>query len=133
MNANELRIGSTINYNGKIITLKNAQELFNATSRETSFNYSPIRLNEEWLLKMGFEVNEFNTVSYLLKKQTKEEHTIYGLISDDDNHYGFYQGHSSAIDEWDSWTILKYVNAVNELQNLYWALTGEELTIKENT
>jgi hypothetical protein len=135
MKANQLRIGNKVkskytngNPNKWVVVTVTAEHI--KTCNDFPKWFKPIALTEEWLFRMGFKVNEIETVCYLLKKQTKEEHTIYGIISDEDNFYGFYQGHSSAIDDWDSWTILKYVNTVHELQNLYFSLTGEELTIK---
>jgi hypothetical protein len=69
----------------------------------------PIPLTEEWLLKFGFEFDEeYN--SYSLK-----------MLSVYDGKNGF----SSDL-FWDGLDI----ETVHQLQNLYFALTNEELTIK---
>jgi len=71
---------------------------------------NPIPLTEEWLLKFGFEKygNEF----------TKEDINIYHKELNE---------FRCRIDDYNH-VVLLYVHA---LQNLFFALTGEELTIKE--
>lgn len=78
---------------------------------------SPIQLTEEWLLKFGFEWN----------KETKTY-----------EHKDFYPWHVSKSINIDiqNWQVFNYVlkavanrkiKYVHQLQNLYFALTGEEL------
>jgi hypothetical protein len=68
----------------------------------------PIPLTEEWLLKFGFEITKnFQT------KDRFQTHKKDGIIWFE---YGYIR------------VELKYVH---ELQNLYFALFGEELTIKQ--
>jgi hypothetical protein len=69
----------------------------------------PIPLTEEWLLKIGFENNEAE------KKYCKKCITLYM----EDNLFW-------CDIFWDSLEI----KSVHQLQNLYFALTNEELTIK---
>ncbi|WP_347219308.1 hypothetical protein [Chryseobacterium sp.] len=82
----------------------------------------PIELTEEWLEKFGFEIEKssthciaFNEIGYEHELQLDKE------FGTDEN----------------CWNITKYgggyrlVYYVHQLQNLYFALTGEELTIKE--
>lgn len=67
-------------------------------------------LTEEWLLKFGFEK----------KSEGKFEHNVNPLIIYKNERMGFYYGEAIGISH----------NYVHQLQNLYFALTGEELTIK---
>lgn len=78
----------------------------------------PIPLTEEWLLKCGFEIN----------RQTKEENNIWRCYSEE----GFFEveqiGDGFFLDDNDCYgTELNYVH---RLQNLYFALVGEELIFK---
>jgi len=79
-------------------------------------DYLPIPLTKERLLKFGFE------------KCSDNEHYFIG-------HHGFcliYDG-----DDWcmepriDDSLLIAYCKYVHQLQNLYFALTGQELTFKE--
>lgn len=80
---------------------------------------APIRINDNWLIALGFENN------YSSKYRTKYDHKInlfigYDFSHDDDigmEGFRFY-GH--------------YIRCeyVHQLQNLYFALTQNELTIK---
>ena len=73
----------------------------------------PIPLTEEWLLKFGFEKWLFNRHRYFKKKSKNTfmiEHTIEGF-------YFTYDNNAITVTE------------VHQLQNLYFALTGEELML----
>lgn len=74
-------------------------------------NYDGIPLSEEWLIKFGVETwiigNRFE-----IRRNFDESFTVYGWSG----------GESMFI------THLKYVH---QLQNLFFSLTGEELTIKQ--
>lgn len=83
----------------------------------------PIPLTEEWLLKFGFEKDSVNDYNLCV--------TIHGNIfltafSDDYKTVYLYQNYEMATD------YAAKVKYVHQLQNLYFALTGEELTIKTN-
>jgi hypothetical protein len=75
-------------------------------------NYEPIPITEEWLLKFGFE-KSFDTNFTLEFLHHELEINISG--------YGTWLNTQDIVS-------VKYVH---QLQNLYFALTGEELTIKE--
>lgn len=68
-----------------------------------------IPLNEEWLLKFGFELINGN----------KYRNGHIELLDGPNHCYEYFYG---------GFTKIKYVH---QLQNLYFALTGEELEIKE--
>jgi len=113
MEAKELRIGNFINYLGSgEVQIKDAKALFNSMEQ---FNYphpkvSPIPLTEEWLIKFGF-VKHKDRFEYKIK-----EFRI--CLNSDSNEYVF--------PDWDVFDYLQ-IKYVHQLQNLYFALTGEEL------
>ena len=105
MKATELRIGNY--YKGasrgniEIVSWQTLRDL-----SEGKLNLLPIPLTEEWLLRFGFEQKTSSFVIYpvSIKRQTKN---------------AFFYSPTSLH--------LKYVH---QLQNLYFALTGEELVLK---
>ena len=147
MKANELRIGNWILSDDKIVRVmdihsftngefKNNDGRFGAfiydgifEPREMSAGcnlFEPIPLTEEWLLKFGFEkiitptllkeinityYKKGNFIIYLLKNSFEVE-----LINQNGEQFNLY---------------INWEKHVHTLQNLYFALTGEELTRKE--
>ncbi len=76
----------------------------------------PIPLTEEWLVKFGFEkVDHIHGYSFWSLSKSKINKC----------HINVYE-HTTT---WMGYNI-KHVKYVHQLQNLYFALTGEELTIK---
>jgi hypothetical protein len=132
MKANELRLGNWIEFNNFISPPNNLQvtpRMFRQLGMDLSENldlelsgyHKPIPLTEEWLLRMGFEINkrpskdiyiEFNPRMAILFNQGNVGEM--DLIQDG-KFISFKHGH------------IKYVH---QLQNLYFALTNEELTMK---
>lgn len=108
MEAKELRIGNLLNHNNGFVvgpfTVNSIHisdlEKDNAYAKE----YEPIPLTEEWLIKFGFE--RWNDV------YNNFYHKLNGIEIENGN---IYVGHGNKI---------KYVH---QLQNLYFAITGEEL------
>ena len=74
----------------------------------------PIPLTEEWLLKFGFVSNPYQDIYYIKNGDNS-------FVIDINKTRGKLELFWKHID-------LKYVH---QLQNLYFALTGEELTIKQ--
>lgn len=114
MKSSEVRIGNYYLEFG--VELKQVEFLRKDT---VIIDFNPIPLTEEWLLKFGFEL--------LCRKSTNGfKNTIFSMrnpswsLMELDKGYGvnFWQGNN-----------LLYVH---QLQNLYFALTGEELTIKDH-
>ena len=110
MKANELRIGNWLEYKGSKATIQVehseiTEVYFGAT------NYIPIPLTEEWLLNLG-GVRD-NNAPYI--------------------DFGYFEL-SKTENNW--WSVEKegvrlcFVKYVHQLQNLYFALTEEELKIK---
>ena len=116
MNIKEFRIGNLLQENNTkeiIEVLKlSKDELFLSGNFKREWQAEPIPLTEEWLLK-------------------------FGLIYNDENYWELVGAHISL--EWDGmkdWDILcmdewlMSLKYVHQLQNLYFALTGSELSIQ---
>ena len=123
MKATDLRQNNLILYNDKIVTVAgtigdtiyykgDAEVYFDSNIGETYQPFKPIPLTEEWLLKFG-----------LLKTKNSVLMGGYELIYDDKNNmYNVFVYHG----------IFCTIKYVHQLQNLYFALTGEELKINQN-
>ena len=89
----------------------------------------PIPLTEEWLLKFGFEKVITDTEdAYGIDYNLEVADICYISYSDDFSCaiYGSEYASKNSIGAVPNWNSIKYVHG---LQNLYFALTGEELTI----
>jgi hypothetical protein len=122
MKATQLRIGNITSLG--IVFLIN-QDVFSVIDskgdwfKNTLTEIKPIPLTEEWLLKFGFEIN----------RQTKEENNIWrrnweeGRFEVEQIGAGFFL--------WDNYCYGTKIKYVHQFQNLYFALTGEELKQQE--
>jgi len=122
MEANELRIGNLVSRTNKLTKEKLTIELtascildIYANGEMSSFIYDPIKTTKEWLLKFGFYENRSNNSWQL---DTNMGFSIWGRIEK-----GFY---IYADDE----EIGNTIYYIHQLQNIYFALTQTELTIK---
>ena len=118
MKANELRIGNLIQTDEGIETVIGITDEFidcvlNGASGDYHIDdlyFNPIQLTEDWLLKFGFEDAHYG-------EYKKDRYTLDCEYTDKGIYYFI-------IDE----TCLELdVKHVHQLQNLYHALTGEEL------
>ena len=129
MKVNELRIGNYIELDGKVesiweISMDYQDEGFPLFSAGTTSlvefrecRHKPMPLTEEWLEKFGFY--ETSRYGKYLEFNINQEQSLRLPICK----------HS----ERDFWYVLRgsvKIQYVHQLQNLYFALTGEELTIK---
>ena len=135
MNANELRIGNIIYFSfirEKVevvgIALKDNElyiqtKLNNTYFFESPAKYKPIPLTEEWLLKFGFEkTDDYGDIQYYALKNSGKRH-YYVCFNHDDISFGlcvFGNCTSLIYDD-------VFLQHIHQLQNLYFALTGEEL------
>ena len=120
MKANELRIGNLVSHNEewsyhnelRTFDFKFTDSDWYALGESTLFieNIKPIPLTEEWLIKFGFEKQ--NAMFYEFNK-----HQIR-LIGDE-------------VPYWIDSSYITNIKHVHQLQNLYFALTGEELKIND--
>ena len=119
MKANELRIGNLILFYKDVIEINYINKTHIGYGKGNfapiSFNnFEPIPLTEEWLIKLGFEKKQRLYVLSFLRVEInkyingKWEYTL--LFNDIKK--------------------IKEIKYVHKLQNLYFELTGEELTIK---
>lgn len=130
MKANELRIGNWVEFEGKHYRIDSISKTF-PTLDTTEFgigvvdwnNLKPIPLTEEWLIKFGFEdvTSEDFGVDKRIKTFEKEFFKIY---------LPEYRCRLFGITYVDA-AFLK-IEFVHQLQNLYFALTGEELELKKS-
>ena len=141
MKTQELRIGNWIKGDADIpyeFELSDFSDWYNDhNSHEFGDHIHPIPLTEEWLLKFG--VKKENV------KPDSEHHGSYFSMAVYDYKYsfayadfrddwGFYHSYTDACDEKDNNKFdfiscgIKYVH---QLQNLYFALIGEELIINQ--
>jgi len=131
--ANELKIGNLVYYNGNhkevgIVTslqpkfypkyCETSKDIFIGLNQRHDIVYNvkdiqPIPLTEEWLLKCGFErvENNWKVLDNIVFKLSWER--LAGLVLALENESIF----------------LAHINYLHQLQNLYFALTGEELQI----
>jgi hypothetical protein len=114
LTASELRIGNYYNHNGKIrqVTPNTILEVWEA-EREWC---KAIPLTEEWLLKLGFTKKENKQYWY------KENNMLRFVL--------LYGSLHCSIGDDENGMLYKIISFIHELQNLYFALTNEELTIK---
>jgi hypothetical protein len=123
MKATELRIGNYYQYAGDYgITYARVKEIkhnqFGLLGDFNGTNFGickPIPLTEEWLLKFGFE-KKYDNFDWYIK----------------DNYCVAFSKHIDLIRfkiKYQENDICK-IQHVHQLQNLHFALTGEELTIK---
>lgn len=117
MKATELRIGNYVNWDGvkTKFSLEHFQDikLYPNESRK----YSPIPLTEEWLIDFGyiyFDKGGYKSYSLII-----DYVCVYNITFSDDNGFVFSNRYKPVK--------LLYVH---QLQNLYFALTNEELTLK---
>ncbi|MES2864101.1 MAG: hypothetical protein V4666_08285 [Bacteroidota bacterium] len=123
MDTKELRIGNYVweDYGGSYLVrgiMPSEQISISKTKTTIAVNYSsehinPIPLTEEWLIKFGKKAD----------------------ISDSFGGYVIQLPNGNGLrikdNKWNSQHTETKVDFIHQLQNLYFALTGEELTIKE--
>ena len=132
MEAKEVRIGNLVLFKGKSETVYQVRDsgcdfLIGKSKTKTltqSFVWSAIEgipLSEEWLLKFGFEERwhgHSDNTYYRRHEFSNWAHSITFSKTGIVMKHGFMN----------QWSELKSLKYVHELQNLYFALTGDELT-----
>ena len=131
--ANELRIGNLVFRdelnieNGKWdeLTIKiNYQDIFNLINGNDMVKtaYNPIPLTEKWLIKLGFKKYiDFLNIAYIYDLTP-----LCGFTYDIETKRVTILENGNSMSHW----IERKIEYVHELQNLYFALRGQELTIK---
>jgi hypothetical protein len=128
MEVNEVRIGNYYQHNEKVekVTPNVIEALWEFEDRKW---IKPILLTEEWLLKFGFEKDGIAYSKNIDlfgggKKLSFSGDYLYIIDSEKQNTIP-----TDIITMWNK--DIKKNFYVHQLQNLYFALTGEELTIKK--
>lgn len=118
MKANELRIGNYVYCTlGKVNKID--LEAITYIAKEPHNQVKSIPLTEEWLLKFGFQKYKTGHNTYKIQSFIIEE----GLLKDSPYCFRKRINNENSIE-------LAYIKYIHQLQNLYFALTGEELTFK---
>lgn len=128
-----LRIGNYLS-EGEVIEI--GETYFRIESKSMSTFHSnciditPIPLTSEWLLKFGFEERPKNTFKNIaLPYYCLNGVCLFFNESPPDNTYLMGYGFNHSSDYYVA--TARWVDSVHELQNYYYALTGEELTIQD--
>jgi hypothetical protein len=108
MYAKELRIGNLLE-NGKVIGSNDHRSVFVGNNWYLTQDLKPIELTYQWLDKLGFEFKDAGDFGHYYSLDNFDLNQDYQPIDFD------------CIE-------IKYVH---QLQNLYFALTGKELEIKQ--
>jgi hypothetical protein len=119
--AQELRIGNLLVLGPNVVTVQQiGQNSFAYEKGENLFaDICPIDLTEDWLLKFGFEGPKKEAGTYY----QKDNHRVYLFDS-------FFEFEFTANKD-SRFNLFRSYQYVHQLQNLYFALTGTELTLKE--
>jgi hypothetical protein len=136
MQANELRLGNWIKRDsqpdGFLVNAETINRMYYSGARDEE----PIPLTEEWLVKFGFEkenpgtdweswTHKLDGVGLSPFKGSREKENILTInntsFKEDESDKGFY------IELYYCYIHIKHVH---QLQNVFFALSGEELTIK---
>ena len=136
MEANELRIGNFLY--GKEIERVKAIGIEGYVWFDEERNLSvelcqPIPLTEEWLLKFGFKAYNKETIYALERYIDKYNNTCFRFwFQSDKLIFDYIQNEVHPTESFfDDKNIIRLdIQHVHQLQNLYFALTGVELTFK---
>lgn len=122
MKASELRVGNQLMSGIVTEITKDSFTVFDGFSNWNSkkmtedwLDEQPIKIVEEWLVQFGFESDTFISSREFILDEIK-------LV----NHYG-----DGFLFIRKGWSLGIFIKHVHQLQNLYFALTGEELIPKE--
>ncbi len=118
-------------YKGKVMQIQTNYELFKACiDCDRGINIEPIPLTEEWLLKFGFEKIDFKHIDGSISKGVFKNYPCVvesNKLDEGDTPYIFSRIVPSEPRKMNYFNSIKYVH---QLQNLYHALTGQELKTK---
>ncbi len=125
MTANELRIGNLVTaksperqeWESPVVVTIGYLEMFTTDK----VHFKPLPLTEEWLLQFGFE-KQHKELSHLSPLNLPETFNL------PNSPFSYSQG--KLILTTGTGDFCVYIEYVHQLQNLYFALTGEELTFK---
>jgi len=121
MKANELRLGNFIKRANK---RKYHKDYYAVRPSHLSGNtlclFEPVPITEEWLLKFGFNHDEYHPIYETLLIYENDNFSLHANLNNGVDFYFYGYDHEASFE-------MKYIH---ELQNLYFALTKTELEIK---
>lgn len=127
--AKELMIGNLLLNGSEVVRVWSMENPLQFTVEDKEFStfggnyFQPIPLTEEWLIRFGFECKDKVNGGYVIP------------INYDWQGEYLYCSKQGVIALWNErenrdFIIINNCNSIHQLQNLYFALTGEELTLK---
>ncbi|WP_394749597.1 hypothetical protein [Spongiimicrobium salis] len=133
MKPTEVRIGNLVEYDNNVFPIHSIGDVF-PTLDTIEFgigvvdwnNIKPISLTEEWLLRFGsYTWNGFLCLDAFSPGHPSQRFNLYWSEKDGFNCKSRYQGEAELGYK------MRQIKHVHQLQNLYFALTGEELKLNE--
>jgi hypothetical protein len=127
MKESELRIGNLIFDNHREIVVDVDINILRSITNNNPCLYKPIPLTEEWLLKFGFEkLNTKMSDCFVFQKGLWR----VAIKDNIEKTYEWVLWHERISPP--TWCLSRF-EYLHQLQNLYFSLTGEELTVKESS
>ena len=134
MKANELRIGNLVDLGNRIAKIIEISNLSCVVvdleeTQDTIEDYErtkPILLTEEWLYKFGFKDIDKDDNDYITYTDPNHNYYLQIDVRRKDGKYSILDNSFNDLRDFSMVDIMY----VHQLQNLYFALTGEELTFK---
>jgi hypothetical protein len=125
MSPSDFRLGNLVMRYGKVHALR-----FGDMIGEFE-GCSVIEINEEWLVRLGFEYIERNDKEkgYEIFNKEPSKH-IYIRTFCEPNIKGFYSFFNHSECNKSEIQFIKKITHIHQLQNLYYSLTNTELTLK---
>tara|TARA_R110000772_G_scaffold209576_1_gene320135 strand:- start:413 stop:835 length:423 start_codon:yes stop_codon:yes gene_type:complete len=138
MEARELRIGNWARYVKGVAFHGGDETEIGYRDLENSEIFEPIPLTEEWLAKFGFELETWKHKSRYTRKleivNGYVKDSIWCFLPDEDNKLRFFGRRIlDGVTKNNIWEFSGregHAIYVHRFQNLYYALTGEELVIQ---
>jgi hypothetical protein len=129
--ATELRIGNYIklmfNYEDYEAIQVTSDELVMVDKKQA--DYEPLPLTEEWLFKFGFNHIDKSDNDYITYTDSNHEYYLQLDVRRKDGKYSILD---NSFDDLRDFSMVD-IMYVHQLQNMYFALTGEELILNNNT
>jgi len=134
MKASELRIGNLVDLGNRIAKIIEIAHLACVVvdleeTQDTIEDYErtkPILLTEEWLYKFGFTNIDKGDNDYITYADSNHDYYLQIDVRRKDGKYSILD---NSFDDLRAFSMVD-IMYVHQLQNLYFALTGEELTIR---
>lgn len=131
MKAEELRLGNLVSninprHNDSILTIESIGDNHEVNVFYRKYLLSelePIPLTEEWLFKFGFYLRDGFSNTFKLNVEKHQYDCSEITYSEKEGLFRFSNGQQKGT------TLIPHIKYVHQLQNLYFALTGEELTL----